>query len=97
MHGDVGSLRVFITGVSGITQEADAPRILDLDSEIRLQALEPQKISHHGGDEAKRLAAITCAIAEDINDAAVAENHGKGILYCEGISEVLWTIFLTRQ
>ena len=87
VQGDLGSPRVFITGVSGVTQEADSPRIMDLDSEIRLQALELQKISYQGGDAAARLAAITRAIAEDIDDAAMAENHGKGVLYCGGISE----------
>ena len=41
IQGDLCSARVFIAGVFGITREADThPKVIDLDTEIRLQCLQ---------------------------------------------------------
>ena len=87
VQGDLCSARVFITGVSGITREADThPTFIDLDTEIRLQCLELQKIQSRGGEAAKRLAAIMRAVVEDRDECSIAVKHAQGVKFCGGIS-----------
>ena len=62
------------------------PKFIDLDTEIRLQCLELQKIQSYGGEAAKRLGAIMRAVAEDRDEYSVATKHAEGVKFCGGIN-----------